>query len=80
MTSYGLGEMFVDTCAENFRLCRWGAEQRVECAQTRERGPPSAPAEICLVTPMSENICRKYVLLLLSMIKIAGNVSCCCYE
>ena len=24
---------------EHFRLCRWGAEQRVSRAQTRERGP-----------------------------------------
>ena len=27
---------------KNFRSCRWGAEQRVSRAQTRERGPPSA--------------------------------------
>ena len=44
MTSEGLGEMyeghFADTCTE-----KWGAEGRVECAETRERGPPSAPAE-----------------------------------
>ena len=31
---------------ENFRSCRWGAERRVKRAQTRERGPPSALAEI----------------------------------
>ena len=31
---------------ENFRSCRWGAEQRVLRVQTRERGPPSALAEI----------------------------------
>ena len=30
----------------NFRWCRWGAERRVERAQTREQGPPSVPAEI----------------------------------
>ena len=31
---------------ENFRSRRWGAERRVSRAQTRERGPPSAWAEI----------------------------------
>ena len=31
---------------ENFRYCRWGAERRVPRARTRERGPPSALAEI----------------------------------
>ena len=38
MTSEGLGEMFegADTCAE----------RRGSRAQTQERGPPSAPAEI----------------------------------
>ena len=30
----------------NFRWCWWGAERRVKRAQTQERGPPSAPAEI----------------------------------
>ena len=30
---------------ENFRQSRWGAERRVPCARTRERGPPSALAE-----------------------------------
>ena len=34
---------------KNFRWCRWRAEQRVERAQTRERGPPSAPAEITII-------------------------------
>ena len=33
---------------ENFRSRRWGAERRVSRAQTRERGPPSAWAEIFL--------------------------------
>ena len=46
----GLGRCFkvtLQTCApENFRVCRWGAERRVSRAQTRERGPPSAWAEI----------------------------------
>ena len=32
--------------ARGFRWCRWGAERRVKHGQTRERGPPSAPAEI----------------------------------
>ena len=31
---------------ENFRSCRWGAEWRVSCVQTRERGPPLVCAEI----------------------------------
>ena len=31
---------------KNFRWCRWGAERRAKRAQTRERGSPSAPAEI----------------------------------
>ena len=47
-----LGEMFevnsADTCAENLCLCRWGAEWRVSRAQNRERGPPSALAEILI--------------------------------
>ena len=54
MSSEGLGEMFegnfADTCAEkNHRWCRWGADLRVKRAQTRERGPPSAPGEILLI-------------------------------
>ena len=36
----------LQTRVENFRQCRWGAEQRVPRARTRERGPPSALAEI----------------------------------
>ena len=38
--------------SQNFgvqNLLTMGAEQRVKCAQTRERGPPSAPAEIYLI-------------------------------
>ena len=31
---------------KNFRWCRWGAERWVKRAQTQERGPLSAPAEI----------------------------------
>ena len=50
MTSEGLGEMFegdsADMCAGNFPLVSMGAERRVSRAQTRERGPPSALAEI----------------------------------
>ena len=50
MTSEGLGDMFegdsADSAPENFRSRRWGAEQRLSRAQTRERGPPSALAEI----------------------------------
>ena len=49
-TSEGLGEMFegdfADTCANKFPLVLMGAEQRVERAQTQERGPPSVAAEI----------------------------------
>ena len=50
MTSEGLGLMFegdsADTCAIKFPLVSMGAERRVLRAQTRERGPPSALAEI----------------------------------
>ena len=50
MTSEGLGEMFegdsADTCAGKFLLVLMGGERRVSHAQTRERGPPSALAEI----------------------------------
>jgi hypothetical protein len=45
-----MGEMFVghsaDTGAGKFPLVSMGAERRVSRAQTRERGPPSALAEI----------------------------------
>ena len=45
----------LQTCApENFRSCRWGAEGRFPRAQTPERGPPLAWAEIytyCLAKP-----------------------------
>ena len=34
---------------KNFHWCRLGAERRLEHAQTRERGPPSAPAEIIII-------------------------------
>ena len=50
MTFEGLGEKFkgdfADTCADKFPLVWIGAERRVSRAQTRERGPPSAIAEI----------------------------------
>jgi hypothetical protein len=40
----------LQTCAlKNLRYCRWGAEQRVSRAQTWERGPLSALAEISLL-------------------------------
>ena len=52
MTSEGLGEMFAgdsaDTRAGKFLLAPMGAEQSVPRARTRERGPPSALAEIFL--------------------------------
>ena len=39
--------MTLQTCtSENFRSRQWGAEWRVKHAQSRERGPPSAWAEI----------------------------------
>ena len=50
MTSEGLGEMFegdsADMCAGKFPLVLMWAERRVSRAQTRERGTPSALAEI----------------------------------
>ena len=50
MTSEGLGEMFegdsADMCAGKFLLVSMGAKRRVSRAQTQERGPPSALAEI----------------------------------
>ena len=46
MTSEGLGEMFQGDSADMCAGCRWGAEWRVSCAQTLERGPTSALAEI----------------------------------
>ena len=53
MTSEGLGEMFegdsADMCAGKIPLVSMGAEQRVSCARTRERGPQSALAEIIIL-------------------------------
>ena len=50
MTSEGMREMFegdfADMYAGKFPLVSMGAERRVSRAQTRERGPPSALAEI----------------------------------
>ena len=60
MTSKGLGEMFegdsADMYAGNFRSRRWGAELRVSGEQTRERGPPSALAEISLVINLFDSM------------------------
>jgi hypothetical protein len=46
---WGVGEIFkvtLQTCAPTkFRWCRWGAEQRLKCAQKLEQGPPSALVE-----------------------------------
>ena len=58
------------TCVpKKFRWCRWGAERRVKRAQTWERGPPSAPAEICYMSiyyvSWAHNI---YIYLLLSKV------------
>ena len=50
LATMGLGRCFKVTlqtrAPENFRSRRWGAEWRVSRAQTQERGPPSALAEI----------------------------------
>ena len=60
MTSEGLGEMFegnsADTRAGKFPLVPMGAERRVPHARTRERGPPSALAEICVHPPIKRCI------------------------
>ena len=53
LATTGLGRCFKVTlqtrAPENFRSRRWGAERRVSRAQTRERGPPSAWAEILVL-------------------------------
>ena len=50
MTSEGLGELFEgdseDTVTGKFPIVSMGAERRVLRAQTLERGPPSALAQI----------------------------------
>ena len=55
MTSEGLGEMFegdsADTCGGKFPLVSMGGQRRVQRAQTRKRGPPSAPAEFIELLP-----------------------------
>ena len=38
-----------DTHAGKFPLASMGVEWRVSCAQTRERGPPSALAEFGII-------------------------------
>ena len=52
LATMGLGRCFKVTlqtrAPENFRVRRCGAERSVSRAQTRERGPPSAYAEIYL--------------------------------
>ena len=65
MTSEGFGEMFegdsADTAAGKFPLVPMGAERRVPRARTRERGPPSALAEILLVFgTVAQNPMRVY--------------------
>ena len=47
MTSEGFGKMFEGNFADT-GVDR-GAERRVKCAQTQERGPPPSPAEIFFV-------------------------------
>ena len=53
MISMGLVEMFkddfADMCGEKFPLVPIGGRVEGKCAETRERGPPLAPAEISLV-------------------------------
>ena len=67
MTSEGLGEMFegdsADTCAGKFPLVLMGGEQRVSRAQTRERGPPSALAEI--FDPLRLSLCEPPTMVML---------------
>ena len=47
------------TCApEKLRWCRWGAEWKVKPAQTQERGPPSAPAELSTIFVKSKFSCN----------------------
>ena len=50
MTSEGLGEMFdgdsADICAGKFPLVSMGGRAEGSRAQTQERGPPAALAEI----------------------------------
>jgi hypothetical protein len=36
--------------SKDFYLCRWGPEQRVKRAQTRDRGPPSAQGKMDVTT------------------------------
>ena len=54
MTAEGLGEMIegdsADMCAGKNPLVSMGGERRVSRAQTRERGPPSALAEISFLS------------------------------
>ena len=61
MTSEGLGEMFegdsADTCTGKFLLVSMGPEHWVLGAQTRERGPTSALAEIVLILAASK-LCK----------------------
>ena len=53
MTSEGLGEMFegdsADMCAEKIPLVSMGGASGGSLAQTHERGPPSALAEILCI-------------------------------
>ena len=73
---------------ENFRSCRRGAEQRVSRAQTRERGPPLALAEINMIICYKWSItaeiihglgCHHHLLVAIisSSISLSGNVLVC---
>ena len=53
MNSEGLEEMFEGNFADKC-WCYWGAERMVKLAQTRERGPLSAPEEISLYNHFSD--------------------------
>ena len=74
MTSEGLGEMFegdsADMCTEKFPLTSIGAERRVWRAQNRERGPPSARAEIFFTlheTHSTKNIRKNHIVFMYAL-------------
>ena len=62
MTLKGLGELFegyfVQMCAGKISLVPMGAERRVPRARTRERGPPSALAELSIL--MDILLCHQF--------------------
>ena len=40
---------------KNFRCCRWGAERRVQCVQTRERGARN-PISASTLFPLKKSV------------------------